>query len=142
MRLLGRGIWRRVGRRGAALLWFGLLDVVYAFSLFYPQPDTVQSPSTRFISDVLPLWAWGVAWLIPGLLCLTLAFSIHRDKFAFAAAMAIKLVWGVLFVAGWVLVGLPRAWLGGVIWLSLAAFVAILSGWPEPITLVIVKRER
>lgn len=142
MRLLGRGIWRRVGRRGAALLWFGLLDVVFAFSLFEPQAEAQQAASTKFIADVLPLWVWGVAWLIPGILCLTLAFSTHRDKFAFTAAIAIKLVWGTLYLAGWLLVGLPRGWLGSVVWLSLAAFIAILAGWPEPLVVAIKPQAR
>lgn len=123
-------VWHRLGRRGAALLWFGLLDLVYAFSLFYPQAHAKQSDSIKFIVEIAPLPAWGAAWLIPGLLCVALAFT-RRDMWAFAAAIAVKLGWGALFVVGWALGAIDRGWLGAVIWLSLAAFVAVIAGWPE-----------
>lgn len=124
-------ITRRVGRRGAALLFFGFLDVVFAFSLFRPLPDQQRLPATVFIAHIFPLWLWGTLWLIAGLLCLFYAFR-SQDRTAFAAAIAIKVLWGLVYLLGQILAGVERAWLGAALWLSLAGWVYIISTWPEP----------
>lgn len=117
----------RVGRRGCALLFFALLDVIYAASL-------LSAPTVgpyRFLAAILPLAAWASLWGAVGLLCLVQAF-MASDRAAFAAAMLIKVVWGLVQLAGWLIVGLDRGYVGAIVWLALAAFVAVISGWPEP----------
>jgi hypothetical protein len=122
---------RRVGRRGAALLFFAVLDLIYAFSLFNPAPSAVATPALQFVASLVPLWAWATAWLIVGLLCLIGAFW-HEDSIAWTAAMAIKVLWGSVFLLGWLLVHLERGYVSAAIWLCTAALVALLAGWPEP----------
>ncbi len=120
---------RRVGRRGAALLFFALLDSIYAFSLFNPATEARRSGSVRFVGDLLPLWVWGLMWAAGGLACFVGAF-MKSDKWSFAAAIMVKTMWGLLYL-GAALVGLERAYLSATIWLCLALWVAIIAGWPE-----------
>ncbi|MEU7741967.1 hypothetical protein [Nonomuraea sp. NPDC049158] len=117
----------RVGRRGCALLFFALLDLIYAASLL----SAPTSGSYRFLADILPLAAWAGLWAAVGLLCLAQAF-MRTDRAAFAAAMLIKVVWGLVQFFGWLIAGLDRGYVSAVIWLALAAFVHVIAGWPEP----------
>jgi hypothetical protein len=121
----------RIGRRGTALLFFAFLDLVFAFSLFRPLPDAQRNTGTVFINHLAPLWLWGLLWLAAGLLCLIYAFR-SEDRVAFAAAIAIKVLWGLVYALGGILVHIERAWLAAAIWLSMAGWVYIISTWPEP----------
>lgn len=122
---------RRVGRRGAALLFFATLDVIFGWSLLDPTSSVATSPGYRWLAGVFPLEVWGGLWLLVGLLCLTGAF-IHEDSIAWVAAMSIKVMWGVLWFLGWWFAGIERGWVAAAVWLPMAALVALLAGWPEP----------
>jgi hypothetical protein len=123
--------WRRVGRRGSALLFFAVLDLIYGFSLFNPTPTAAANPGFVFIAGIAPLRVWGGLWLAVGLVCLAGAF-VREDSFAWAAAMALKVLWGTVFLCGWLLTGLERGYVSAAIWLCAAALVALLGSWPEP----------
>lgn len=122
----------RLGRRGTFLLFLTLLDLLYALSLAFPPAEARQSASTRYVAAVAPLECWASLWLAVGLICAVGAFS-RRDQWAFAAAAALKVLWGVTFAAGWLFAGLERGWVAGVIWLAFAAFVYLIASWPEPV---------
>jgi hypothetical protein len=124
-------LWRRVGRRGSALLFFATLDFIYGWSLFDPDSSALAHPGYRWLASVLPLAAWGAVWLFVGALCLIGAF-VHEDSIAWVAAMSIKVMWGVLWFLGWSLAGVDRGWVSAAVWLPMAALVALLAGWPEP----------
>lgn len=121
----------RVGRRGGALLFFALLDVIYGWSLLDPTSSVAANPGFRWVASVFPLPVWGVIWLVVGALCLIGAF-VHTDWMAWVAAMAIKTMWGSLWFCGWLLAGVERGWVSAAVWLPMAALVALLAGWPEP----------
>jgi hypothetical protein len=122
---------RRVGRRGAALLFFGLLDLVYAYSLAFPTQEARHTATLAYIAYVAPLWAWALLWGAVGVICFVGALR-RRDRVAFAAAMGLKVLFGVTMLSGWLVAGLDRAYVGAVLWLVLAGWVYILSTWPEP----------
>lgn len=122
---------RRIGHRGAALLFFALLDAVYAFSLLNPPPDVRRGASLAFIDNVAPLPVWGAIWAIAGIACFVCAFR-KDDRWGFAAAMLVKVLWGCLYIYGSFL-GIERAYLGAAIWLCLAGWIAIISSWPAPV---------
>lgn len=126
-----RRLLNRVGRRGAALLFFSLVDLLYGLSLANPPAEAKLSPTVAFIRDVAPLNAWAALWAGVGIVCLAGAFMQH-DRWAFAAAVALKTLWGGTFLAGWLFAGLERGWVSAVIWLAMAAWVLIISSWPEP----------
>lgn len=120
----------RIGRRGAALLFFCLLDIVYGYSLLNPLPAERRAAAVRYIDSIAPLTFWGVLWFIAAALCGFFAFRLN-DRIGFAAAVSIKMMWGLLFLGG-AFVGIERAYVSAALWLCLAAWVAIIASWPEP----------
>lgn len=127
----GRTVGHVIGRRGASLLFFAMLDFIYGYSLADPPAESAQSTTTRFIATVAPLSVWATLWIAVGLVCLICAFRV-RDRLAFAAAVGLKVLWGGTFLVGWMIAGLDRGWLASAIWLALALFAFIISSWPEP----------
>lgn len=127
----GKKLLQRIGRRGAALLFFAMLDIVYAVSLAFPPEEAKLSATFKFIKNVAPLAVWATLWCAIGLVCLVGAFQ-YRDRWAFTAAMGLKTLWGVTFLLGWILMGLERGYVSAIIWLAMAGWVYIISTWPEP----------
>lgn len=131
MRRVAGGLRRRVGHRGSALLFFALIDLVYCLSLLAPSKQARDSDTLRFLSGLLPLWTWAAAWGGVGLLCLWGAFR-RRDQLAFAGAIGLKVMWGLVSLAGWLTAGVDRGYLSAAVWLVFAGFVGIIASWPEP----------
>lgn len=121
---LGRLVGR-IGRRGAALLFFFGLDVVYCAGLLtVPQPLT---PFYAWMAGVMPLAAWAAVWGGVALVCLWYAFRVH-DTAAFMAAVGLKVAWGMLSFFGWAYGHVDRGWITAVVWLMFAAFVFLIAG--------------
>lgn len=124
-----RRLATRVGRRGAALLFFALLDIVYAVALL-----TATRPLTTFyawMNAIMPLPVWAACWAAVGVVCLVFAFAL-RDTVAFMAAVAIKVGWGLPALFGWINGAVPLGYLSAVIWLAFAAFVYLIAGGIPP----------
>lgn len=121
MRHLGTGLVRRIGRRGAFLLFLALLDAAFAFSL-------TQAPMTGLL---LPADAWAGLWAAAGAMCAGCAFAA-KDRLAFGGAAAIKASWAAVNFDLWLNHRLPDGWLGGAIWAAFALTVLIVASWPEP----------
>lgn len=122
---------RHVGRRGEFLLFLVILDVLYGLSLLRPAPQAQRAPTSHFLAEIMPLPWWALLWLCVGGLCLAGAF-VERDRFAFAAAAALKVLWGGMFLLGWLAGVIERGWVAAVIWLVFAGWVFRLASWPEP----------
>ena len=116
---------QRIGRRGAALLFFFLLDAVSAFALLNP-PRPITATYT-WPATMAPLWVWAAAWAAVGLTCLVYAFLRH-DTPAFTAAVSIKVLWGGVLGIGWVSGQVERGYSIAAIWLAFAAFVYLIAG--------------
>jgi hypothetical protein len=125
------GVGARLGRRGCALLFFAFLDLVYCHALLFPSASARRTPSLTFLASVVPLWGWALLWGSVGVVCLVFAFRRH-DQPGFSAAIAVKVLWGAMYLGGWLFADLDRGYVSATIWLAFAAFVALLSGWPEP----------
>ncbi|MUN41394.1 hypothetical protein [Actinomadura litoris] len=118
-------LWHRVGKRGIALLFLALLDLLYPIGL------AGQPAATRAGYEVVAPWqVWAVLWLLTGLLCAAQAFA-RRDRLAFTVAVAMKVLWGTVALIGWIAGTSPRGWLSALIWLTFAGFVAVISTWTE-----------
>lgn len=126
-----RRLIARVGRRGAALLFFSLLDLLYAVSLAQPPAEAKLSPTLVFIQQVMPLPAWAALWTAVGVVCLVGAFIKH-DRWAFTCAVGLKTLWGGTFLTGWIVADLERGWVSAVVWLAFAVWALIIGSWPEP----------
>lgn len=131
MRRTAHRLWQRLGRRGCFLAFLATLDVIFAYSLYRPPAEAKQTAGIAFFSAVAPLWVWALAWFVPGVLCAVQAFMRH-DRWAFAFAMGIKVLWGAMYVAGAIAVHLERAYVGATVWLAFALVVGLISTWPEP----------
>jgi hypothetical protein len=123
---------RKIGHRGSVLLFFGFLDVVYGVSLWKPPAESEQSSTLLFIKGVAPLWAWATLWGLVGVGLLVGAFQ-RVDRWAFAVGVALKILWGLTFLLGWMFVNLDRGWVSAAIWLALAVMLYVISTWPEPV---------
>jgi len=127
--MVGGRLLTRIGRRGAALLFFALLDLVYAYALLTaPLPLT---PFYAWMDAIMPLSAWAACWAAVGVTCLVFAFMI-RDTAAFMAAIALKVGWGLPAFFGWTNGAVPLGYLSAVIWLAFAAFVYLIAGGIPP----------
>lgn len=119
----------RVGHRGACLLFFALLDLVYG-GLLVTTPPTDGTALAYVAGQWPPLTVWGWLWIAVGVLCTVQAFT-RRDTAAFVAAMFIKAAWAVAHF--WAFVdGAPRALAGVVIWGFAMGLVYVISTWQEP----------
>lgn len=116
-----------IGRRGAALLCFATLDIVYAISLAFPGPNGRGAAPTWY-GSILPLRVWALWWLAVAVVCMFEAFRTC-DRAGFSAAIGIKVWWGLLALVGWLFGEVPVSTTG--IWLGLAVLVILIAGWPE-----------
>lgn len=115
----------RIGRRGAALFFFVVLDFIYCYGLL-----TAPRPLTDFyawMDGVMPLSLWAALWGLVGMTCLWFMFRVY-DTPAFMAAVALKVAWGMVSLWGWVSGNVERGYVSAAIWLGFAAFVFLIAG--------------
>lgn len=120
----------RIGHRGAILIALASLDIVIGGMLLRPSAETRAQSLYRWIDTVAPLPAWGVLWLAVAAICLAYA-PRAADAPAYTAAVALKVAWGFLASAGWMLGEVPRGYVSAATWLFAAGVVAICSDWTE-----------
>jgi hypothetical protein len=125
----GRRLRHRVGHRGACLLFFAMVDLVYGAILLVDRPNPGTTLS-HIAANWPPMPVWGVAWIGVGLLCLIQAF-MKDDRAGMVGAMAIKFSWGAAHF--WAVAdGVDRALAGAVIWTMAIGLVAVVAHWQEP----------
>src|SRR4051812_40271372 len=127
----GRGVGRRIGRRGAILLILAIVDVAYGLSLMAPPPDSIGEAATVWRQHYAPLWVWGMGWLVIAVILIVSAF-LRDDRLGYAAAIGWKIAWSVSTLASWVIGGVPRGWVSSIIWGVVAGMIVVIGGWPEP----------
>lgn len=125
---------RRLGRRGAFLLFLAALDAVVGYSERAPLPWglTTRQVYQSFI-DVMPINGWvAAAWTV-GALCAVGAVWHPARNAAFSAAELLKVSWGAVYLCGWLNddPGMIRGYLSAVIWFGFAFVVLLVSGWRE-----------
>jgi hypothetical protein len=126
-----QGLAARIGRRGAALLFFTGLDALICVSLLTAPRPLV--PLYAWMNDMMPIATWATLWALVGAICLVFAFRTY-DTPAFIAAVALKVGWGLLSLWGWLEGVVDRGWITAVIWLAFAAFVYLIAGGiPAPL---------
>jgi hypothetical protein len=123
--------WPHLGKRGRVLLYFGALDLVYAFSLAAPDATTRAAPFFIWLGEIMPMWLWALYWGLVGVVLLWQAFC-RRDRIGYTAAMGLKICWGVVCLGGWLFGDVERGYVSAAIWLGLAYFVGNIAGWAEP----------
>lgn len=125
-------LWRRVGRRGTALMFLCFIDLIFAYGYLWPGPREVWSPSMEFLATVAPLPVWAVLWGVVGVICLQQAFRIN-DKIGFGCAVMVKVLWALLHILGAITGDLQRGHLYIAVWMAAAGWVWTISTWPEAV---------
>lgn len=120
-----------LGRRGLALLFFATLDLIYGYSLAFPDPGTRRSAQFVWLASIGPLWAWAALWVAVGIVCFVFAPRTH-DRIGFACAIFLKVLWGLVCLGSWIFGDVERGYVSAAIWLAAAGFVGVISGWAEP----------
>lgn len=132
---------RGIGRRGAYLLAHGTLFVLYGFGLLSVVATYPRSLRTSYvvIEQIAPLSFWGALWMAVGVgaIVSVFAYGTARERLrsaAFAGLMGLTTIWALgFFMSHWA----PSArsalvpWIGGTIFLTLMASIAVVAGWPE-----------
>lgn len=127
-----RNLTQQIGRRGSYLLFLALLDLIYAFGLNTQTVRSSGNPTTLFLASIMPLTIWSLIWTLVALTCLTHALQPRpKDMPAFYLAMALKIFWAVVFLAGWLLGSVERGYLSTAIWGAFALITLLISGWRE-----------
>lgn len=130
---------RNIGRRGAYLLSKGSLYVIFGLGLIVrgdaPVPDYYA-----LLQRVAPTVAWGVAWLLAGLVSCAAAFmpkihNRHLSPIAFAGLMAMATIWSLGILSTYLLPGAVdgHPWIVASLFGSLMASTAVVAGWPEEV---------
>ena len=121
---IARKIIRRIGHRGAFLLFLALLDVLYGISL-----NTTPGPLAG-VNLGIPLHVWAYVWVVVGVFLAFGAFLI-KDRLPYAIASFIKAIWAAALFVSWFAEGFTRGWVSAVIWAAFSGLVLVVSSWPE-----------
>lgn len=125
---------RHIGRRGASLLFLGLVVLLSGISLVSKPP--VFTGSLHYLLQILPLKAWGVTWIITGGLMMVGACWKRLEAVGFGLASFLMSVWATGYTAT-LIFGRTPDWggpaRGAVIYYGFAIWLQIIAGWPEVI---------
>ena len=121
-----------IGRRGAALLVFGVLHLVFGWSVLAAPRSTMY---LTVFSAVPQLW-YALLWMVPGAVSVVAAFFRGIvEAFGYAVAHLPLTLWGIAYMAEWWPLHELRgivALRGALLFWSLAVIIHILAGWREP----------
>jgi hypothetical protein len=131
---MSRSVWRRlchrVGRRGIFLLFLAFLDLASAARLIWPDPQTTTSVSYQYLASIVPLVAWAGLWALVAVVCAVYAF-LPQDAVAFGMAAFLKFLWALVYLVGWLAVGVPQGYFSVALWAFAGLVVLVISTWPE-----------
>jgi MFS family permease len=132
---------RRIGRRGACLLVFGLVPFMVGLSLCVTPTTQDGRPRTAPTLELLaPPEFWSYAWMLLGLVVMASAMvPPHRQRAGFVLAYSLPLLWGAAFLSSWALGWLTTGWVSGLVYLGYAALVTTISGWEETPTFIVMQ---
>lgn len=130
MRPLFHALTDSIGRRGAVLALFGVVWVLFGYSLITVPPQQVLNAQ---LLDV-PLRDWAFLWLACGVVAILFAPTKQgRDGFGYAAIVLPTWVWTLGYLVMWI--GHngfdPRAWVSVFVWGAVSLVTLVCAGWPE-----------
>lgn len=111
-------------------MFFAFLDLIYSWSLLTLPPEAKAAATYQYVGGTVPLAAWAALWATVGLICLASAF-VRRDYAGFTAAIALKIIWGIVYLAGDIAGEIFRGWVAASIWWAMSLLILLISGWPE-----------
>jgi hypothetical protein len=122
-----------VGRRGACLIFLAIifLAIGQGYLLHPDSLSRVSLDNLHYALVIAPVPLWGALWIICGCVDMLAAFWKKFEPIAFGASALFSLVWGLSYLASTIGGYGERAYVGAVTYCAVAAFIQILSGWPE-----------
>ncbi|MFF9124345.1 hypothetical protein ACF09J_13725 [Streptomyces sp. NPDC014889] len=132
MRAAARRLGTRLGRRGALLTLKGVMATGYGSGQVV-QP-TGDRHGLALLLKLMPLHAWGWAWIAAGAVALVCAWlPPRRDWPGYLAVWLIASSWAMAYlVAWWPLGESPRGWVIALIFGSFGFVCLVAIGWAEP----------
>ena len=126
-----RKLARRVGRRGACLLLFGLIMLVYGYAFAIVPLSPAARAALAVPLQIASQTTWGAAWMAAGGLAIAASpLRPGRDGIGFVPLIGMSALWSLSYFAAQAL-GVPRAALGGLIWAAMVTLLLVIAGWPE-----------
>lgn len=126
-----RRLRKRLGRRGATLTPFGIIWILYGYSLTV-QPEAAARGLPLLLQRV-PLDVWGWAWIASGVVALVYAWAPPgRDAVGFVSLVLMVVPWTTGYLASWLLGEYPRGWVAAAVWAGVSVPILVALGWPEP----------
>lgn len=136
--MLIRTRWLKVSRRGALLTLFGIVFVLLGYSyLHIPAQFKPQlNASLRFALSLAPIEVYAWFWIVCGALAM-LGGIIHRfDAVGFGAAVFMPTVWSLANFVAQIQDGVPRAWVGGMVYALIAVVLGVVAGMADPLDVI------
>lgn len=131
--LMIRAFRYRLGRRGAFLLSFGFINVVYGVAILRSPVGAVRATGLEVLTRLMAIQDWGWLWIGSGIVAAAFAQRRQgRDGPGFLAAMAVPLLWMTSYLAAAIRERQELLAYGAVIYGVWIAALFIASGWPEP----------
>ncbi len=116
------------GRRGAYLLFKGLLYVFIGLAYLVPTPTPGTQRSLAFLLELqIPFWLIGLGWVVGGLLGACGAFFRH-DGWAFSTLAAVATAWTLVYLASWAIGESPRGYFLALPFAAIAGATIIVAG--------------
>lgn len=112
-----------LGRRGLVLLLVAAFHALYGLGLRLAIPPK-GPPNLTALTDLAPLHTWGWVWI--GLAPVLVVFAplrTGRDWPGFVGAVVLPLLWGLAYLASWAQGSYPLGWIGGALWMLVAALI-------------------
>lgn len=129
-----------VSRRSRVLILMGVVFVVTGISyltLDYPIALAENYPPLQAHMRLFGLTVWAWIFIASGATAILAGF-IQRHTLGFVALMSLSSCWSLLYFVSWAMNGYWRAVTqGSALWLLVAALLAALADWPDPIRLTI-----
>lgn len=125
---------RRPSRRGTFLASMGVVFALIGYSYLSISP--IERPAVehalRLALEVLPLWVYGVLWVVAGALSILDGLRHNvRSVVGFTAAVIMPTAQAVIYFAAWLDGDLPRGWVSAVVFAAIAVAVLVVAGMPE-----------
>lgn len=128
--LFGLRPWKR---HSLVLAVLGTIYVLLGVTFFAP-PGPGRDKTVQAAIDVMPLPAWGVVFIIVGLLSLLSSrWPPASETWGYTALSSLSALWGTVYIWGVVIYGNPASTLSGtLVWFGLAFLWWAISGLVNP----------
>lgn len=124
----------RFGRRGAALVLFAFVSLVYGFAVAGSDPPR---PGLEPITRIVELPTLAFCWIFSGVIAIALSI-LRRSWLGYVVLMPMPIAWAGSYTVSFILQatgtheGSSTAWAGALVWGLLVGLLGIITGWPEP----------